>query len=135
MITKIFKTKKIAEEYLHKSYPGIVTGDLHTQWTTISEKDDWEGVDMPNLSWSGEQSALLIENRKGETIDIVSWLEDSENIYEISVNGTCVAFFDNLYDAQESYTKHIKEAEYDDDIQDKCIKLVLNGEEIMEHLH
>lgn len=135
MKTKIFKTEKLAKEYLHENYPGISTGELNTRWTTISDGSDWEGVDMPNLSWSGEQSALLIETRKGETIDIVSWWEDSDNIYEISVNGTCVAFFDNIYDAQESYSKHLKEAEDDDNIQGKCIKLVLNGEEIMESLH
>lgn len=57
MATKLFKTKKLAEEYISENYPEVKEGRYTLRSTSVSEESDIDERDMPNLCWSGETPA------------------------------------------------------------------------------
>lgn len=127
METRIFKTRKLAEEYIRENYPNALLKDSY-----IGDGGDWVAVDMPNLQWGGDLSALDIwsENEAGD-IDLlgqVAWWEEGTDKYELFINSELIAEFDNHYDAREAYDKAIEDNKYED--EPKEIKLFCNNEDI-----
>lgn len=126
MNAKLFKTKKIAQEYIRNNYPDA----YYLRNTSVSENTDMEYVDMPNLQWSGESAAVMIEDDHCNTIEIVGWWEEEDCKYDIVV-GENVTSFDNFYDAEQFYEDAIEAEKYkDDDEEIYQVKIYRNGEEM-----
>lgn len=122
MEAKIFKTKALAENYFAENYKGN-----DTVWSSISDANDWEAIDMPNFSWSGEIGAVAILDAEGNTIEKIAWWEDGTDVYEIYVGGVLKATFDNNYDAREAMSAAIEEQEDED--EPKEVRFFINGED------
>lgn len=123
METKLFKTKKLAEEYIHENYTNPWLHD-----TSITEETDCDVVDMPNLCWSGEAPAVEVIDDDGKTIAIIAWWEEGEDEYELYINNVCRGAFDNNYDAREAYSKAVEDNKYED--EPKEVMLFCNNEDI-----
>lgn len=127
METRLFKTKKLAEEYVRENYPECLLTDSY-----ITEESDYDERDMPNLQWSGETPAWIVEDDNGETVAIIAWWEDGNYKYELYVGGKCTASFDNDYDAREALKKAVEAEDDKDEDEEEVfeVKLFCNGEDI-----
>lgn len=129
MEIRLFKTKKLAEEYIRENYPQneYILNDSY-----ITEDSDYDARDMPNLQWSGETPAWRVEDEDGETVAIIAWWEDGDDKYELFVGDKLAGTFDNNYDAREAYGKAVEEEEYKDEDEEEVfeVKLLCNGEDI-----
>ena len=115
MATKLFKTKKLAEEYISENYPPQVgTGAYTRRNSYITEESNYE-TDMVNLQWQGEAPAWIIEDTDLNTVDIVAWWEDGDDKYELFVSDKLSGEFDNLYDAREAYGIAVEAEQYKDE--------------------
>lgn len=123
MVTKLFKTKILAEEYISENYPGS-----HTEPRGLSDTSDWEDIDMPNLQWSGETLGLSILDKDSNEIDRVAWWEEGDDKYELFVGDDNPITFDNSYDAREAYVDAIEDEKYEDEPRE--VRLFCNGEDI-----
>ena len=134
MTTKLFKTRKLAEAYLEENYPQIKNGAYSTSPTYITEESDWQDVDMPNLSWSGEASAMSVIDDRFNEIDRVAWWDESDDRYELYVGDKLAGTFDNSYDAREAYSKAVEDEEYKDEDEEEVfdVRLFCNGVDISE---
>lgn len=124
MVTKLFKTKKLAEEYICENYPPQIV----TEPRGLSDTANWEDVDMPNLQWSGETPGLSILDKDLNEIDRVAWWEEGDDRYELFVGDDKPVVFDNSYDAREAYDKAVEDEKYEDEPRE--VKLFCNGEDI-----
>ena len=126
MEAKLFKTKKLAEEYVRENYP-----DLRKVNSYFTERTDYD-TDMVNLCWSGETPAWDIEDNQCNTVARVGWWEEGDDEYELRIGGKPAAKFDNLYDAREAYDKAVETEEYKDEDEEEVfeVKLFCNGEDI-----
>ena len=129
METRLFKTKKIAEKYIRENYPDPEYA-LSNSYTT--EDSDYDARDMPNLQWSGESPAWIVENKDGETVAVIAWWEEGDDEYKLYVGEKLVGTFDNSYDAREAYDKAVDEEESKDEEEEEVfgVKLSCNGEDI-----
>lgn len=125
MVTKLFKTKKLAEEYISENYP-----ESRTQSFALYDTDNWDDVDMPNLQWSGETPGLRILDDDLNDIDRVAWMWEGDDAYELHVGNDAPIVFDNNYDAREAYDKAVEDEKYED--EPRVVKLFCNGEDITE---
>lgn len=126
METRLFKTKKLAEEYIRENYPNTILHDSY-----ITEDSDYDERDMPNLQWSGETSAYEVIGEHGDTLAKIAWWEEGGNDYKLYVGSKLAGTFDNNYDAREAYEKAV-EAENAKDEEEEVfeVKLFCNGEDI-----
>lgn len=126
METKLFKTKKIAEEYVRENYP-----DMRRVNSYFTERTDYD-TDMVNLQWSGETPAWNIEDEQCNTVARVGWWEEGDDKYELFVGDKLAWTFDNNYDAREAYCKAVESEEYKDEDEEEIfeVKLLCNGEDI-----
>lgn len=127
METKLFKTKKLAEEYIRENYSNATTKPQ-----ALSDRDCWDDVDMPDLQWSGETPGLAIFDDKFDEIDRVAWWEEGDDSYELYVGEKLTGSFDNLYDARQAYNKAVETEENKDEEEETVygVKLLRNGEDI-----
>lgn len=125
METRLFKTKKLANEYIRENYPGA-----SLRSASISEDSDINERDMPNLQWQGETPAYLVEDSEGNDVAIIGWWEEGEDNYELFVGGKSVATYDNSYDAREAYADALEDESYEDAPRE--VKLFCNGDIISE---
>lgn len=128
MTTKLFKTKKLAEEYINGNYPP----PIRTKRSVLENTHDWEAVDMPDFQWSGETPALSILDNDFNEIGCVAWWEEGDDKYILTVGGEDVGEYDNIYDAREAFNKAVEIEEGKDEEEEKVfeVKLFCNGEEI-----
>lgn len=129
METRLFKTKKIAEKYIRENYP---EPEYALSNSYITEDSDYDARDMPNLQWSGETPAWIVENKDGETVAVIAWWEAGDDEYKLYVGEKLVGTFDNNYDAREAYDKAVDEEESKDEEEEEVfeVKLFCNGEDI-----
>ena len=129
METRLFKTKKIAEKYIRENYPDP---EYALSNSYITEDSDYDARDMPNLQWSGESPAWIVENKDGETVAVIAWWEEGDDEYKLYVGEKLVGTFDNSYDAREAYDKAVDEEESKDEEEEEVfgVKLSCNGEDI-----
>lgn len=126
MVNKLFKTKKLAEEYVRENYP-----DLRKVNSCFTERTDYD-TDMVNLCWSGETPAWDIEDNQCNTVARVGWWEEGDDKYELYVGAKLTGVFDNIYDAREAFDKAVEVEEYKDEDEEEIfeVKLLCNGEDI-----
>lgn len=103
MVTKLFKTKKLAEKYIHENHP-----NCSTHHTAIDERSNWDAVDIPDLQWQGETPALDVKDENFNTIATVAWWEEGDDEYELFVGDKLSKTFDNIFDAARLSTKRQK---------------------------
>lgn len=129
METRLLKTKKIAEKYIRENYP---EPEYTLSNSYITEESDYDARDMPNLQWSGETPAWIVENKDGETVAVIAWWEEGDDEYKLYVGEKLVGTFDNSYDAREAYDKAVDEEEFKDEEEEEVfeVKLFCNGEDI-----
>lgn len=134
MATRLFKTKKLAEEYISENYPEVKEGRYTLRSTSVNEDSDIDERDMPNLCWSGETQAWKVEDENFNTVDIVAWWEEGDDKYELFIGGKLAGSYDNNYDAREAFHKAVEEEEYKDEDEEEVfeVKLYCNGEDITE---
>lgn len=134
MATRLFKTKKLAEEYISENYPEVKEGRYALRSTSVSEESDIDECDMPNLCWSGETPAWAVEGEDFNTVEVVAWWEEGDDKYELYVGDRLTGTFDNNYDAREAYGNAVEEEEYKDEDEEEVfeVKLFCNGEDITD---
>lgn len=135
MVTKLFKTRKRAEDYISESYPEVGRGHYTLESTSISDRSEWEDVDdIPNLLWSGETEALSILDENFKVIDRVAWFESGDDSYELFIGGEPSGQFDNHFDAREAFREAVEvEEEKDEDEEEVLeVRLFCNGEDISQ---
>ncbi len=125
MTKKIFKTRKAAEQWANEFH-------ANGEWRNLPEGYEVDFMDGNEiLCISGTcPAAEIIEN--GETVAIIAWSEEGDDLYEIKVNGEVVATSDNVFDARE-IARDIDTVTYDEESDTETendIKLLCNGEEI-----
>ncbi len=122
METRIFKTRKLAEEYIRENYPNALLKD-----SSISDESDYD-TEMVNLCWSGETPAYDVIDDNGEDVARIAWWEEGEDEYKLYVGKELAGTFDNNYDAREAFDKAVEAEEYKDEQKD--VKLFCNDEDI-----
>lgn len=135
MKVRLFKTKKLALEYIKENYhPQVSKGGYTLRSTTIDEDSDIDERDMPNLQFSGECDALAVEDGNLDTVDIAAWWEDGDSKYELFVGEKLIGEFDNSYDARLAYNDAVETEEYKDEDEEEIfeVKLVCDGEVISD---
>lgn len=127
METRLFKTKKLAQEYIRENYPDTILRESY-----ITEESDYDERDMPNLQWSGETSAYEVIGEHGDAVAKIAWWEDGESKYELYIGEMLSGMFDNMYDAREAYDKAVEAEEYKDEDEEEVfeVRLLCNGEDI-----
>lgn len=127
MATKLFKTKKLAEKYIHENHP-----NCSTHHTAIDERSNWDAVDIPDLQWQGETPALDVKDENFNTIATVAWWEEGDDEYELFVGDKLSQTFDNIFDAREAFNKASETEEDKDEEEEEIfeVKLFCNGEDI-----
>ena len=126
MKTILFKTKKLADEYISENHP-----DARLKDSCITEESDYD-TDMVNLQWSGETSAYDVIDDNDGLVARIAWWEEGTDKYELFVGSKLMAEFDNHYDAREAYDKAVEaeEYKYEDEEEIFDVKLLCNGEDI-----
>lgn len=104
MDATLFKTAKLAEAYISRTYPA--SAGYRRNYTTIDDRCRVTAVDMPNLCWSGDMSATEILNKEGNTVEIVASWESGDDVYELYDDEQLICTFDNSYDAREAQKSH-----------------------------
>lgn len=122
METILFKTRKLAMEYIRENYPDALLKDSY-----ITEESDYD-TDMVNLCWSGETPAYEVIDDDDELVARIAWWEEGTDEYELYINNVCRGTFDNNYDAREAYNKAVEDNKYED--EPKEIMLYCNDEDI-----
>lgn len=132
MVAKLFKTRKLAEEYISENYPEVKEGKYTLRSTSVDDRSNIDVVDMPNLCWSGEIPACGVEDEDFNIIETVAWWEEGDDKYELFVGNKQTATFDSNYDAREAYSKAVEEEGHKDDDEEEVfeVKLFCNGEDI-----
>lgn len=124
MKTILFKTKKLADEYISENHP-----DARLKDSCITEESDYD-TDMVNLQWSGETPAYDVIDDNDGLVARIAWWEEGTDEYELYINNVCKGEFDNHYDAREAYNKAVEDNEYEDEPQE--VKLFCNDEDISD---
>lgn len=122
METILFKTKKLAMEYIRENYPDTMLKD-----SSISDESDYD-TEMVNLCWSGETPAYDVIDDNGEDVARIAWWDEGEGEYKLYVGKELTGTFDNNYDAREAYNKAVEDNKYED--EPKEIMLYCNDEDI-----
>lgn len=132
MATRLFKTKKLAEEYINENYPEVKEGEYTLRSTSVDDRSDIDERDMPNLCWSGKTPAWEVEDEDFNIVETVAWWEEGCDKYELFVGDKLKETFDNNYDAREAYDKAVETEEYKDEDEEEVfeVKLLCNGEDI-----
>ena len=99
MKTILFKTHKLAQQYINENYAG---NDLESTVVDFWNVD--EVVDMNNLCASGEVDGYNILDDDFNTVERVCWWEYGDETYVVK-RGDVVEAFDNQYDACERYNE------------------------------
>lgn len=126
METKLFKTKKLAMEYIRENYPDTMLKD-----SSITEESDYD-TDMVNLCWSGDTPAYDVIDDNGEDVARIAWWEEGTDEYKLYVGKELTGTFDNNYDAREAFDKAVEAEEYKDEEEEEVfdVRLFCNGEDI-----
>lgn len=129
METRLFKTKKLAQEYISENYP-----DATLRKSSISEDSDINERDMPNLQWQGETPAYLVEDAEGNNLALIGWWDEGEDEYKLYVGKELAGTFDNNYDAREAFNNAVEAEEYKDEDEEEVfdVRLFCNGEDISD---
>lgn len=122
----IFKTQKLAKEYISENYPNAFLRN-----SSIGDRDNYDFVDM-SVCWSGEVPAWDVEDENYNTVATIGWWEEGDGVYELFVGDKLVATFDNMPDALEAKDEAIRiEEEKDEDEEIVfAVTLLCNGEQI-----
>jgi hypothetical protein len=128
METILFKTRRQAEAYAKDNYPGRTLRD-----TSIGEDTDYT-TDMVNLQWSGETPAWMVEDDDCNTLAVLAWWDEGDDLYELYVGDRLAGTYDDGYDAREAYRKALEaEEDKDEDVETFFeVKLFCNGEDISD---
>lgn len=131
MKTILFKTKKLAEEYISKRYPEVENGTYMLRKSSITERRNYT-TDMDDFQWCGETPALDVLDENFNTIGTFAWWEDGDDKYDLFVGDMLIESFDNNYDARKAYDKALEKEENKDEEDEDVfeVKLFCNGEDI-----
>lgn len=122
----IFKTKKLAKEYISENYPNSFLRN-----SSIGDRDNYDFVDM-SVCWSGEVPAWDVVDDNYDTVATIGWWEEGDDVYELFVGEKLVATFDNMPDALEAKEEAIRIEEEKDEDEEIVFEVTLlcNGEQV-----
>lgn len=125
---KLFKTRKLAEDYIRENYPENLT----EKSVVTNNGNNIDEIDMPDLLWSGEASAISVLDDDGQIVELVAYFEEGDCRYELFIGGERMGTYDNLYDAREAKKWAVEDEEWKDEGAARPVTLFCNGEDITE---
>lgn len=128
MELKIFKTRKLAEEYISETYPAY-----SVERTVVGSNNNYETEEIDlgdEFWWLGEMPAFAVLDDNDRTVEYVAYHDEGDRKYELFIGGELKNVFDNIIDARAAKKQAVEDEEWKDEGEALLVTLLCDGEDI-----